>query len=134
MKPKVRDNERRTMGERGPLSTIAALHTLLTNPRRGHPPPPHSNPTTDVTERCRHGEILRAACGKVAVGCQPSEWILAITKERGETLWEERMGRPNNGGNYQSPCACLTRKPLKEMRRMEKSTVACCKVFSYCQL
>jgi len=33
MKPKVTDNERITMGEREPLKTVAALHSLLENPR-----------------------------------------------------------------------------------------------------
>jgi len=54
-----------------------------------------------VTERCDHREIARAAYGKGAYGCHPSEWIVAVTEQRDETSRGERRGRPNNRGNYQ---------------------------------
>jgi len=37
-----------------------------------------------VAKGCDRGEIARAAEGQRAVGCQPSEWIVAVTEQRDE--------------------------------------------------
>jgi len=41
--------------------------------------------------------IARAA---KAVGCQPSEWTVAVTEQQDETWRGKRRGRPNERGNY----------------------------------
>jgi len=97
-KPKVTDNKRGTMGVRGPLQTEVVLLALLRTQdvdicQRGS-----AIRRLSVTEGRDRGEI--ASCGERAVGCQPSESIVAVTEQEDETLWGERRGRPNNRSNY----------------------------------
>jgi len=106
MKPKVNDNEGRTIGVLE-ATKIKQCATKVARPCNNYSRTQgldirHGGSAIRrlrVTEGCDCGESARAVQGKGAVGCQPSEWIVAVTEQWDETMWGERRGRPNNRGN-----------------------------------